>query len=543
MPLVSVDDLNNFFATIGSRTSAAVISTRVVPLLLPRVLTCSFRLSPVSFDELRRTVGTLRNTGTCGIDGIPTVFIKRTFTVMGHVMLNVVNSSLLTGHVPDSWKTALVYPIHKGGALNDPSQFRPISVVPLLAKITGRIVQTQLYSYFSTYDLFSPTQHAYRRNHSTETALLTVSDYILSAMNRGEVVLLTMIDLSKCFDTVDHETLLHVLALYGIDTKWFCSYLSGHTQRVQIRTNDGKTLVSKLASNPVGIYQGTALGSLLFSIFSNDMHLHVSEAVKIVQYADDTQLMVSGRKSELSSLTATLEAALESISHWFSSRKMKVNARKTQLIVFGTTQMLRGVPAVKIRFGGETLVETEKVRNLGVEMDRHMTFRPHMDLLTERCTGILLGLSAARHWLPRDIVTMLAECFVLSQLRYCVSVFGNASCETRDRIQKLINFGARVVTGRNKRDHISDAVRSLQWLSAAALYPRTTASTVFRAVLQTGEPLSLSSNIIVSSEIHRHNTRGSHSSDSHRCELCTGDTGDSTGDRQKDLCVLGAESL
>ena len=137
-----------------------------------------------------------------------------------------------------------------------------------------------------------------------------------------------------------------------------------------------------------------------------------------------------------------------------------------------------------------------------------MTFRPHMDLLSGRCTGILLGLGAARHWLPRDVLTALVDCFVLSQLRYCASVFGNASCETRDRMQKLINFGARVVTGRRKKEHISDAVRSLKWLSAAALYQYSTI-TRFRAVLHTGEPPSLSSNIMTNSDIHVNNTRSS----------------------------------
>ena len=78
-----------------------------------------------------------------------------------------------------------------------------------------------------------------------------------------------MIDLSKCFDTIDHETLLYVLELYGIDTKWFRSYLSGHSQCVQVKNNDGQILLSKPASNPTGIYQGTALGPLLFSIFFN----------------------------------------------------------------------------------------------------------------------------------------------------------------------------------------------------------------------------------------------------------------------------------
>ena len=129
-----------------------------------------------------------------------------------------------------------------------------------------------------------------------------------------------------------------------------------------------------------------------------------------------------------------------------------------------------------------------------------------MDFLTGRCTGILLGLSAARHWLPRDLVTTLVESLVLSQLRYCVSVFGNASCETRDRIQKLINFGARVITGRSKREHISDAIPPLNWLNAAALY-QCSVVTRFRAVLRSGEPESLSSTIITNSDIHSHNTR------------------------------------
>ena len=85
-------------------------------------------------------------------------------------------------------------------------------------------------------------------------------------MNRGEVVL-TMTDPSKCFDTVDQVTVLNILKVYGIETKWFCSYLCGHTQRVHMRSSDGETVMSKPANNPIGIYQGTALGTSLFSFF------------------------------------------------------------------------------------------------------------------------------------------------------------------------------------------------------------------------------------------------------------------------------------
>ena len=99
---------------------------------------------------------------------------------------------------------------------------------------------------------------------------------------------------------------------------------------------------------------------------------------------------------------------------------------------------------------------------------------------------------------------ILVNSLVMSRLRYCLSVFGSASLEIRDRIQKLINFSARTVTGLSKRDHVSDEIRSLQWLRATSLYQYSTI-TAFRSVVTSGEPLSLSANISVHS--HNHNTR------------------------------------
>ena len=137
-------------------------------------------------------------------------------------------------------------------------------------------------------------------------------------------------------------------------------------------------------------------------------------------------------------------------------------------------------------------------------MDRHMTFRPHLDKNTGCCTGILLGLTAARHWLPREVMVMLVNSLVMSRLRYCLSVYGNASAEIRDRIQKLVNFSARTITSLSKRDHVSDAVHSLQWLRDTSLY-QYSVITAFRSVITKDEPLSLAASISVHG--HGHNTR------------------------------------
>ena len=232
--------------------------------------------------------------------------------------------------------------------------------------------------------------------------------------------------------------------------------------------------------------------------------MHIDPSVMLIQYADDSQLAVCGKKEELPQLINRLETALATAKEWFSCMKMKINAAKMQLATFGTKQLLQGIPPIQIKFDGETITESSKVRNLGITMDHHMTFRPHLDQITGSCTGILLGLTAARHWLPREVMVMLVNSLVMSRLRYYLAVYENASVEIRDRIQKLINLSARTVTGLSKRDHVSEVVRSLQWMRAPSLY-QYSVITAFRSVITTDEPHFLAANISVHN--HGHNTR------------------------------------
>ena len=219
-------------------------------------------------------------------------FAKQCFGAAGHVILSIVNTSLATGIVPESWKLSIVRPINKSaGALNDPSSFRPISIVQCLEKIVECVVHQQLFTYFSTNHLLSDTQHGFRPRHSTETALLSVTDHALSAMDAGKIALLVPLDVSKGFDVVYHEKLLEKVVLYGVHTEWFASYFRDHHQQVRLNTPGNGLQLSEKRPNPIGVYQGTALGPLMFSIFVNDMSLFTYSDVLITQYADDTQVL------------------------------------------------------------------------------------------------------------------------------------------------------------------------------------------------------------------------------------------------------------
>ena len=194
LPTIGCDALNRYFADIGVSTAASVAASlptngvSPLPVRLPRVVTGEFRVQPVTPEELTATVRCMNGSRSMGPDGIPMYFLKRCFDMICHVILCLVNTSLVTGTVPDSWKMAFIQPIYKGsGSLSDPSSFRPISLVPCLGKITERVVFNQLSGYLDSCRIMSDAQHGFRRFHSTETCLLAVTDCVLEAMDRREI--------------------------------------------------------------------------------------------------------------------------------------------------------------------------------------------------------------------------------------------------------------------------------------------------------------------------------------------------------------------
>ena len=138
--------------------------------------------------------------------------------------------------------------------------------------------------------------------------VLSVTDRILAATERGEVSKLCFVDLSKCFDVIDHELLIGRLEMHGIETSWFTAYLQGHTQSVSLKNGPGCRVMSRPLHNTMGVFQESALGPLLFTVFSNDLSLYFGDAADF-QYADDTQQFVSGLQNDLDRLISRVEAS------------------------------------------------------------------------------------------------------------------------------------------------------------------------------------------------------------------------------------------
>ena len=179
LPSLPVEQLNRFFVDVGPRVAAEVAGRGPRPHLecrLPRVVSRTFTVTPVSQDVLRRTLFGMRNSSSGGQDGICVRVLKACFDAIPEVFQHIVNSCLANSDFPAAWKHSLVFPIFKSGDSANPSNFRPISIIPAIAKLVERLVQRQLHDFLSSSHLLSPTQHGFRTSHSTETALVAVSD-------------------------------------------------------------------------------------------------------------------------------------------------------------------------------------------------------------------------------------------------------------------------------------------------------------------------------------------------------------------------------
>ena len=269
--------------------------------------------------------------------------------------------------------------------------------------------------------------------------------------------------------TPEDEDLLLKLQQHGVDTAWFEAYLQNHAQSVSFTGVSGSRQISTALPNNMGVFQGSALGPLLYTIFSNDLSLFVPGAT-VVQYADDTQVMVCGNKTALSDLIERMEQALSSLDLWFRANSLKVNPDKTQLIVFGSRQNLRNVPPFGVKFRERTIQPVLEVKNLGVIFDRHLSWDAHIQEITRKCFGILIGLSHIRHYLPAEILPTIVIALVLSRVRYCLPVYGNGSRQNLNKIQKVLNFAARVISGRRKFSRSADVRAALGWLDAEDLF-------------------------------------------------------------------------
>ena len=176
------------------------------------------------------------------------------------------------------------------------------------------MVSDQIIAHFCKYNLFSEKQSGFCYGHSTQDALLHVTDSFLSAIDSGHYVGAVYLDLAKAFDCVDHSILLQKLPHYSIISNafsWLTSFLSGRTQQV--------TFQGSLSSSGCVKVEGSILGPLIFSIYVNDLPNVISSS-DVDMFADDTEIHFS--HSDLLTVEQTLQADIQNVSFWLVAKNL-----------------------------------------------------------------------------------------------------------------------------------------------------------------------------------------------------------------------------
>ena len=271
----------------------------------------------------------------------------------------------------DSWKIARVTPIYKNGDRADKSNYRPISVLPVISRLFEILVTNQVYKHMEENGLFSSGQSAYSRLHSTVTHLLKNTDDWYDGLDLGRLVGLVFIDLKKAFDTVDHEILCQKLVHYGVQHRelvWFRSYLCNRKQFCRVNG-----ISSKTQGIDVGVPQGSCLGPHLFLIYINDLPQAVQNST-VSMYADDTSLCC--HSSNINELNEAIDNDLKQLDIWLQGNKQSLNVAKTNSMLVATKQKNKILKSrnddLDLKICDNDLEIIQKTKYLGVQIDNSL---------------------------------------------------------------------------------------------------------------------------------------------------------------------------
>ena len=410
--------------------------------------------------DVKKILDNLDNWGGVDPDGFFPLFFKKVSATLAPKLSRFYRFLFRRKVFPDERKLCNTVPVPKCGISAYASNYRPISILPVLSKVAEKLIFKPLYRYLESRDLLANRQYAYRKKLGTCDALLDLTCHMQKDLDNGSETRIVQIDFSAAFDLVNHKALIFKLQNVGIGG-WLLGllsdFLAGRKQRVVVDGvfSEPRTILS-------GVPQGSVLGPILFLLYTSDLAVGLEN--DLIGYADDHTLVAAIRSpQQRHEVALSLNRDLEKIRNWCSRWGMKLNASKTKTLLVSRSRTLVP-PHPSLFIGNDKLAESESLTILGVTLDSHLTFQQHLINMSASAARKLGIVRKASHIYDCEKTNFTCfRSFILPLLEYCSPVWMSAAARDLSLLDRVVRGGRFLFP--NSRSYDLDHRRIISCLS------------------------------------------------------------------------------
>ena len=496
-----VNEFNKYFTNIGQNLNAKLNQTVHDPTHYINNNPANFFCTPTCPTEIINIVHSNNSKKSGGYDNVDPNIIQHVIPQIANQLAHIFNNSFTMGIVPRKLKIAKVIPLYKSENPELFTNYRPISILPCLSKILERLMYNRINNFLAEYNILSNKQYGFRGNYSTYMAMIDLVDKISSNIDQKNHNIGIFLDLSKAFDTIDHNILLKKLQCYGIRgiaCEWFKSYLSDRAQYVLYNNTE-----SEYMKITCGVPQGSILGPLLFIIYINDI-VNVSNILKPMLFADDTSLFHA--HTHFHTLIEEVNIELQKIAIWFNTNKLTLNVKKSNFIIFTPKGKIYNTDNAEIIINGNKIKQVKFTKFLGIYIDEHLSWKIHINNLAKKIARNVGMLNKLKYFLPLYTMKTLYYSLTLPHLQYCVLLWSNTYTIHLKKIKILQKRAIRIITKSQYTSHTDPLFLKLKLLKLSDIYKHQLGIFMYKSV-NDQLPDNLTSMLKLTENIHNHNLR------------------------------------
>lgn len=434
----SEEILKNYFENIAKNLDDALPPTTTDPTrYLPHVQAPILSIKTVREAEIWGSIKALKCSDTIDTYGLTTKVIKKIAQSITTPLTYLINECITLGTFPDQLKKTRICAIHKQGPVENPANYRPISILPILSKIYEKVIKGQLEAHFEGNNLITDNQFGFRKGTSTKEAILKLTNFILENFDQEKVALGSFYDVSKGFDCIPHDKLIMKLKHYSLSTqaaKLIESYLSGR------------------GPWPYSVAQGSILGPLLYVIYSNDLSRAI-EPADATMFADDTT-SVDGHKDLAVARSMAMDTQRR-VKEWMTSNRLTLNDNKTVNMTFSTRDLTLETNPDHTKF-------------LGVLIDPQLRWDVHCRKLAAKLAGITYLIRNLVKCTNSSTVLMAYHGLFHSRLSYGLEAWGHSPHASK--VFKMQRRVMRVIVGKGYREDCREDFVSMKIPTLFSLY-------------------------------------------------------------------------